>query len=228
MTRKHEPGVDCKPGESTSHDGIEWECSICGRPIPPTETLEVPVSITIIWPAMEVHRTGCQDIARVVKASHSKATRTVGEMSTTVYTGSDIVAAIKAADQDMADSFCEEAYQDDMTHWTVRTCSTAPCMSAMLKGVAFDDRGRPSWKTDPGLGEAYRWQCEAIHCKVGDRDLGTEDPGFGHRYHRECDPYLHRQCQCGCGYFPKGKNSRFLPGHDARRQKVATYRAANA
>jgi len=78
------------------------------------------------------------------------------------------------------------------------------------------------------LGEPYRWQCEAIHCKAASRDLGTEDPGREHRFHPECDPFLHRQCQCGCGYFPEGKNSRFLPGHDARRQKVATYRALNA
>jgi len=77
------------------------------------------------------------------------------------------------------------------------------------------------------IGEPYRFQCEAIRCKAASRDLPF-DPGLGHRFHRECDPRLGSECGCGCGGFPKGKNSRFLPGHDARRQKVATFRAQNA
>lgn len=26
-----------------------------------------------------------------------------------------------------------------------------------------------------------------------------------------------KPCECGCGKFPKGKKSRFLPGHDLRK-----------
>ena len=92
------------------------------------------------------------------------------------------------------------------------------------------------------IGEPYRYQCEAIRCKAASRDLPS-DPGAGHRFHRECDPFPETRkiappqglrqsdiddilnCECGCGGRPKGKNSRFLPGHDARRQKVATFRA---
>jgi hypothetical protein len=100
-------------------------------------------SITIISPAMEVHVTGCADIAKTVAKRYSKATKTVGEMTANEYEGDTIVQAILAADEDLADWFCEEPYQANATAWTVRTSHPAPCFLKTLKGVSFGDDGRP-------------------------------------------------------------------------------------
>jgi hypothetical protein len=35
-------------------------------------------------------------------------------------------------------------------------------------------------------------------------------------------------CLCGCGGFPKGKNARYVPGHDARHHAAIKREAAEA
>lgn len=55
-----------------------------------------------------------------------------------------------------------------------------------------------SREDDPTTHDLYRWQCEAERCyfqrdRLGHwhprgRDMGTDDPGAGHRYHPECTP----------------------------------------
>jgi hypothetical protein len=35
-------------------------------------------------------------------------------------------------------------------------------------------------------------------------------------------------CECGCGGFPKGKSSRFIPGHDAKLHSAQKKAAAGA
>lgn len=58
-----------------------------------------------------------------------------------------------------------------------------------------NDRPGKPWHRDP---LAYHWQCEARRCwrqrdRLGHwhargRDMGTDDPGAGNRYHPECRP----------------------------------------
>jgi hypothetical protein len=108
------------------------------------------VSITIISPAMEAHVTGCGDIAKTVAKRYSKATKTIGEMSPNVYEGETIVEAIITCDTDLAGWFGQdEPYNPNAAEqaWTFTTCHQAPCVRELLKGVKFDQNGRPSVAT---------------------------------------------------------------------------------
>lgn len=60
----------------------------------------------------------------------------------------------------------------------------------------------------------------AEHDRI-EKDLGLE-PGV------VANAQYPRPCLCGCGGFPKGANTRFLPGHDARYHAALKRQAAEA
>jgi len=154
--------------------------------------------ITILSPDMVAHIGGCADIKR---RSRNRSVNVGAEAHANTY-GTDstsLLDALLLADVDLAGWFCEVAYQDNMTHWTVATCEIEPCLAKAIKrsDIRFDDRGRPFYMT-VGPAEDVEVLIEA------DDYTGISFPvGI-------------RQCSCGCGGFPKGKRSRFLPGHDAK------------
>jgi hypothetical protein len=103
------------------------------------------ISISLITPAMEVHMTGCADIARSIKQGRTKH-NDQAELENK-FTGETMVEAIIAADEDMAEMFGEEAYTQssrDNGCWQFVTCQVAPCVK--ITGIAFDQDGRPSAK----------------------------------------------------------------------------------
>lgn len=147
------------------------------------------VSISILSPEMEAHKTGCADIAKIIKRGGKHTSNSQSEQ---VYTGETALEAILAVDTDLADAFGETPYQDGMTHWTLATSAIKPCLNAVLKGlVQTGDRGQWSVAMAPIPGEkGYNPQSVTINAA--------------------------HTCRCGCGGSPKGKRSRFLPGHDAK------------
>jgi len=95
----------------------------------------------------EMHVTGCQDIAR---KTHGYGYRKTSEFTGTGETAHDaLVAAIVAADTEMAGWFCEEPYTQSAAEngcWTTTAQKWAPCFKAQVKGahIAFATNGQPS------------------------------------------------------------------------------------
>jgi hypothetical protein len=106
-----------------------------------TETEDM-VRLTLMCGAMEVHRTGCADIARSLR-SHRTAS---GSSTHNVinYAGATLAEAVLAADTDMADWFGQDVYEDAPAEnaWTISTCRFAPCVAHLFRGCRFDDHGR--------------------------------------------------------------------------------------
>lgn len=102
------------------------------------------IKLDIIAPAMEVHQYGCADVKRTMKQGRSRATRSEAANVTT-YEGETIIAAIVAADTDLADWFGQEAYVPSGDQpWTVATCHIAPCAKALMTGLVYDGSAAPT------------------------------------------------------------------------------------
>lgn len=139
-------------------------------------------AITVISPAMEAHIAGCGDIEKAVKRGR-------GEQIAETYNGLTLLDAIVETDTDWADSFGEEAYQADRTHWGIFNMDVKPCLLREIAKarIVFGENGQPEYATT-------------------EAEIAAVAPASG-------------TCQCGCGGSPKGAKSRFLPGHDARVKK---------
>jgi hypothetical protein len=148
------------------------------------------ISLTVISPAMDVHQTGCADIAKVMKQGWTKASRGQAE-STDVYEGRTFEEAVLAMDTDLAGWFGEKPYQTDATAWSWANCQVMPC-ARKLEPKGFQHPALSDPKVDD-------WMATPEQLEERDSDL-----------------YLARKCGCNCGGSPKGKKSRFLPGHDMR------------
>jgi len=89
-------------------------------------------SITIISPAMEVHKAGCADIARTLRNGYTK---TFGQAEdSTTYSGETLDEAILAANKDLAAWFGEEYGTPEAEAagcWTVAACHQAPCFRSL-------------------------------------------------------------------------------------------------
>ncbi len=137
---------------------------------------------------MEFHVGGCSDITKKSK-SYDEAQD---------YTADTLLAAIEQADADMANWFGQDAYETDAdeTAWTVRNCEWAPCFVKAVKAekITFGAQDRPA------VGPVLAVEQPYVVSPVLVVKTRVQD----------------HQCLCGCGGSPKGKNSRFLPGHDAR------------
>lgn len=94
----------------------------------------------------EVHLTGCKDLQQRGKFMADRGWGT--------FAGEDIVAAIRAADTDMAAAFGQEVYQPDPSDqpWTVNVMKQAPCfVSALPADLRFDaNTGEPRFKEGAG------------------------------------------------------------------------------
>ena len=84
-----------------------------------------------------MHRAGCADLAKHLVSPEA------------TYTGETLLAAIIAADTDMADWFCTEPYESPETRpehcWATAVVGWAPCFADMVKaeGITFDRSDRP-------------------------------------------------------------------------------------
>jgi hypothetical protein len=146
---------------------------------------------------LEVHIAGCADVAKTLKQTRDAAPET--------FEGLNLLAAIRAADVDWADAFGNEVYSDDQDNgesWTVSIMGWAPCFSSAVKAarIVFGDKGEPGYADAAVSGDLI------AQPKHSAKTLATIAGGF---------------CECGCGGSPKGKRSRFLPGHDARMHGAA-------
>ena len=89
------------------------------------------LSVTLLSPAMEIHKTGCGDIARSLARHQTKSRETVESFD--VYEGKDFKALLFTLDSDLAAWF-GETIDNRPTAWRWDNCNLAPC----LKGI--DDR----------------------------------------------------------------------------------------
>lgn len=150
------------------------------------------VSLTVISPGMEIHKTGCSDIQKSLRRRRTSH----GEQAdnATDYEGTDFAAAVLEMDTDLASWFGEEPYQEDSTSWSWANCHIAPCAKAMVpKG----------WK--------HHYELLGSDSTVDDWMATPEQLAEA-----QVERAQTNGCQCGCGGQPKGKKSRFLPGHDMR------------
>lgn len=149
------------------------------------------IKITVISPAMEAHMTGCADIAKVLRR------RGFNDETANEYEGETLLDAILDADQDLADWFCETPYQAGATHWAIASCDIKPCLGAAIAKakIGFTHGDPVDGERPEGDGRPYVMDGPA-----------PEPPTSGTG-----------SCQCGCGGSPKGRKSRFLPGHDMRK-----------
>jgi hypothetical protein len=125
------------------------------------------VSLSIIYPDMDLHVTGCADLGKSVSRGVPSvegnfpggkivALRTVGLLcehrvvQETVY-GTTLPEAIDALNATLADAFCEIAYTDEAAEaecWTINTVNVKPCVVKLMKEahLTTDERGRPVYK----------------------------------------------------------------------------------
>ncbi len=146
------------------------------------------VSLTILTPAMEIHRTGCADVARSLRQRRTMRGDTAEGKQT--FEGETVLEAVLALDVDLADMFCEEPYTpsaDENGCWTTPACSWAPCIKAELGTLVFDpETNRPRVRAaKPAAPVAQKPPRKAP-----------------------------KACKCGCGEMTRGGT--FRPGHDAR------------
>lgn len=142
----------------------------------------------------EFHLAGCADVQKQAKR--------IGDVHVDRYEGETIIDALVALDTDWAsnfgvdDPYSEDAYQNGC--WTWGNMKQAPCLNALMKAVQvnMDEFGGHS---RPFIAEALVGQAIAI---------ALNEAGYP-------------TCGCGCGGAPKGKKSRFLPGHDAKAASAA-------
>jgi hypothetical protein len=141
----------------------------------------------------EFHKAGCADIAKQQKR--------LGDVFVETFEGETIIDALVALDTEWAsafgvkDPYSESAYENGC--WTWGNMHQAPCMNTLMKAVQvnMDEFGGHS---RPYIADALVGQAVAA---------GLNEAGI-------------KRCQCGCGGSPKGKKSRFLPGHDAKAASV--------
>ncbi len=103
------------------------------------------VGIVVMAPDMDAHVEGCSDLKK-------RGSRYfVNERNPHAYSGPDLLAAIKAADVDLAGWFGEAPYiprDEGGSSWSIASCHKAPCLAKALKaaGVVFNEHGEPSLK----------------------------------------------------------------------------------
>lgn len=144
--------------------------------------------ITVISPSMEAHLGDCADIAKAVKAGR-------GEQYAESFEGLNLLGAIEQVDAEWADQFGETPYQEGATHWGIFNMDVKPCLLNAMRtaGIAIAFAGEPR---SEGWGRPF----------YGEQTLKNPTPAAP----------ATGTCQCGCGGSPKGRKSRFLPGHDMR------------
>jgi len=94
------------------------------------EQKKIMIKLTLLSPAMEVHATGCGDIARSLRNRYTKSKEQVEGSHT--YEGDGWDEVIRELDTDLADWFGEKLYQENMTAWTYVTCHIAPCVKKLV------------------------------------------------------------------------------------------------
>lgn len=156
------------------------------------------VKIAVIAPDMTAHLGGCADIKREVQ----RAGRDYARAHTT-HEAETLLQAILDTDEDLADAFGETAYQAGSTHWGVFNMDVKPCLADALRaaGITFEG-GMMEVVYD---GQTYNERAEG-HGRPVQSGTPAAKAILGQ----------YGICNCGCGGSPKGKNSRFLPGHDMR------------
>lgn len=140
------------------------------------------VSLTVLWPAMRVHRTGCSDAAKALSLHRDSATRTNVDAST-IDTGDTVDAVLTAIVTDLNDS------GDFDPPWTVGDLSVAPCVRDASKVVVA--------KPVP-----------AGRCPGSGRPFDTSSPrwrGMGRPMYDPC-PVCRRSYGTGRGVLPTHKS----------------------
>lgn len=155
----------------------------------------------------QVHVAGCADVAKQVKANPDN------DGKPDHYEGETIVEALVALDTESAswfgvdDPYSEQAYEQGC--WSHQNMNIAPCLRSQMRHVTYEttDENDPRGGHVPPI--AATSPSPAEFKQSAERLANPEEWTYG-------DP-----CQCGCGGQPKGKRSRFVPGHDARMQHKA-------
>ena len=104
---------------------------------------------TAIYPAMELHKAGCADIARTMKQGWTNSKAQAESRET--FRASSIVKLIVAIDKEFAAMFGEAPYTEsalDNGCWTAATAHQAPCFKEMLKGIEYNGTAAPVAKSD--------------------------------------------------------------------------------
>lgn len=86
------------------------------------------LSVTLLSPAMEIHKTGCGDIARSI--ARRQTTKRGQVESSQEYEGVTFKDLLFVVDSDLA-SWFGETIDDRPTAWRWDNCSLAPCTKGM-------------------------------------------------------------------------------------------------
>lgn len=102
------------------------------------------LSVTLLSPAMEIHKTGCGDIARSLARHQTKSREQVE--SSDVYEGETFKELLFNVDSDLADWF-GETLDNRPSAWRWDNCTLAPCTKGIdtRTSVEREDYIRESW-----------------------------------------------------------------------------------
>jgi hypothetical protein len=92
--------------------------------------MDSKLSVTLLSPAMHMHKTGCADIARSLARGTTQGKYRETVEGTTVYEGANFTELLFEVDSDLA-SWFGETIEHRPSAWRWDNCTLAPCVAGM-------------------------------------------------------------------------------------------------